>query len=54
MEYENEEKMAEKAPGEIYQLKDVTKDLEGAIEGVCCYFYYCYNGTYPGAKILPS
>ena len=52
MENENEKKMAKKASREIDQLKDGMKDLESAIEGVRCYFYYCYNCTYPGPKIL--
>lgn len=52
MENENEKKMAQKASREIDQLKDGVKDLESAIEGVCCYFYYCYSGTHPEPKIL--
>lgn len=45
-------KMAKRTSREIDQLKDGVKDLESTIEGVCCYFDYCYNGTYPGPKFL--
>lgn len=44
--------MAKSTSREIDQLKDGVKDLESTIEGVCCYFYYCYNDTYPGPKFL--
>lgn len=43
-----------KASREIYQLKDGMKNLACAIRECAgnILLFYCYNGTYPGPKIL--
>lgn len=52
MENENEKKKGQKNIKRDLSAERWREDLESAIEGACCYFYYCYNGTYPGCKIL--